>query len=190
MRLFRRDCESRQAAYLAAADRLGPLERATLEMHAASCGECADALRSSRPVEVALRTAFAPLRERRTIVAPGRVRLLLGPANLRPNPWVRVPRFFGRLTEVSVMVGVTLFAVGGSLAPATTEAPAQGATRSVAESYFLAQPPSNDFDYARWLRLIKPDGSATSSNITRLPVGGRFDADPIEIQKGSTVSPR
>src|SRR5712691_10424022 len=99
MKLFSHGCESRQAAYLVGADRLGAEERIALEAHAASCAECADALRNGRPVDAALRSAFAPLRERRTIVAPGRVRLVVGPRSAAKNPWLRAPRFFGRLAE-------------------------------------------------------------------------------------------
>jgi hypothetical protein len=190
MRLFSRACESRQTAYLAAADRLAPRERIALEMHAASCADCADALRNGRPMDVALRSAFAPLRDRRTIVAPGRVRLVVGSPAIRDDRWVRVPRFFGRLTEVSVMVGVTLFAVGSSLGPSTTQSPTGAVTQSVVQAYFRAQPPIDDIEYLRWLRLGRADGSATASDITRLPMGGRFDGEPIEIQKGSGAAPR
>jgi hypothetical protein len=30
---------------------------------------------------------------------------------------------------------------------------------------------------------MKPDVSSTASDQTRLPMGGRFDSDPVEIQK-------
>src|SRR4029077_20028563 len=105
MRLFSRGCESREAAYLVGADRLDARERVALEAHAASCVDCADALRNARPVDIALRGAFAPLRERRTTIAPGRVRLAVGPRSAAAtNAWLRAPRFFARLVEVSVMV--------------------------------------------------------------------------------------
>jgi hypothetical protein len=191
MRLFTRACESRQAAYLLGADRLGARERIALEVHAASCAECADALRNGRPVDAALRGAFAPLRERRTIIAPGRVRLAAGPAApVRTNPWLRAPRFFGRLAEVSVMVGVTLFAVGTSLEPSTTPSTSLTPTHSVVQQYFRAQPPVADRDYVRWLRLLKPDASTFVSDSTRLPMGGRFDYDPVEYDQGPGAVPR
>ena len=174
MRLFSRGCESRQAAYLAVADRLGVDERIALEAHATSCAECADALRNSRPVDVALRGAFAPLRERRTIIAPGRVRLAVGPRSAKSNPWLRATRLFGRLAEVSLMVSVTLFAVGTSLEPSTRQSTSAPATHSVLQQYFRAQPPVNEIDYVRWLRLTKPDDSPTVSDTTR-PRVGRFD---------------
>jgi anti-sigma factor RsiW len=191
MKLFSRDCESRQTAYLAGADRLGARERIALEAHAATCADCADALRNSRPIDAALRGAFAPLRERRTIIAPGRVRLAVGPRSAAAtNPWLRAPRFVGRLAEVSVMVGVTLFAVGSSLGPTTSSTSSLTSTHSVLQQYFRAQPPLGEVDYVRWLRLLKADASSTVSDPTRLPMGGRFDYDPVEFAKGSGVSPR
>lgn len=188
MRLSWGGCESRQAAYLAGTDRLGALERATLEAHAATCVECADALRNARPVDAALRGAFAPLRERRTIIAPGRVRLAVGPRSAPPSPWLRAPRVFGRLIEASVMVSVTLLAVGSSLESSTLQPPSMAPTHSVLQDYFRAQPPTNEMDYLRWLRLLKADDSPTVT--TRLPMGGRFDGDPVEILKSAGASPR
>ncbi|MGH2472564.1 MAG: hypothetical protein ACRDG6_09210 [Candidatus Limnocylindria bacterium] len=189
MRFIWGGCESRQTAYLAWADRLGAGERSALEAHARTCGECDDALRNGRPVDAALRGAFAPLRERRTIIAPGRVRLAVGPRSATPSPWLRLPRFFGRLTEVTVMVGVTFFAVGSSLEAATQQSVPAPATHSVIQEYFRAQPPSAEIDYLRWLRLVRLDDSQPVY-ITRLPMGGRFDGDPVEIQKGLGASPR
>jgi hypothetical protein len=190
MKFFSRGCESRQAAYLVGADRLGARERIELEVHAASCVECADALRNGRPVDVALRGAFAPLRERRTMIAPGRVRLAVGPRSAAAtNLWLRAPRLFARLAEVSVMVGVTLFAVGTSLDP-STQPSSLTPTQSVVREYFRAQPPLGDIDYVRWLRLVKADASSTVSDSTRLPMGGRFDYDPVEYARGPGATPR
>ena len=190
MKVFSRGCETRQAAYLLGADRLGARERIALEAHAASCSECADALLNSRPVDAALRRAFAPLRERRTTIAPGRVRLAVGPTRVpQTYRWLRLPRYFGRLAEVSVMVGVTIFAVGTSLGPArplTSLTP----TRSVVQEYFRGQPPLGDIEYVRWLRLVKADASTTVLDPTRLPMGGRFDYEPVEFAKGPGASPR
>ena len=189
MKFFSRGCESREAAYLVYASRLGARERIALEAHAASCAECADALRNSRHVDAALRGAFAPLRERRTIIAPGRVRLAVGPRSAAAtNPWLRAPRFFGRLAEVSVMVGVTLFAVGTSLDPSPSSSLTP--TPSVVQGYFRGQPPLGEIDYVRWLRLVKADASSTVTDPTRLPMGGRFDYEPVEFAKGPGASPR
>ena len=190
MKLFSRVCESRQTAYLAGTDRLDARERIALEAHAATCADCADALRNSRPVDAALRGAFAPLRERRTIIAPGRVRLAVGPRSAAAtNPWLRMPRVFGRLAEVSVMVGVTLFAVGSSLGP-TTSTSSLTSSHSVVQEYFRGQPPVGEVDYVRWLRLVKADASSIVADPTRFPMSGRFDYDPVEFAKGSGVLPR
>jgi anti-sigma factor RsiW len=175
MNLFSRGCEARQAAYLVGPERLGAGERIALEAHAASCAECADALRNSRPVDAALRGAFAPLRERRTTIAPGRVRLAVGPRSAAAtNPWLRAPRFVGRLAEVSVMVGVTLFAVGTSQDLSTRPPASLTPTHSVVHQYFRAQPPLAEIDNARWVRLVKIDASSTVSDATDLPTGGRL----------------
>jgi hypothetical protein len=190
MRFFSRGCDSRQAAYLVDASRLGARERMALEAHALTCADCADALRFGRPVDAALRGAFTALRERRTMIAPGRVRLAVGPARApQANPWLHVPRVVGRLAEISVMVGVTLFAVGTSLEPSTGPS-ALRSTPSVVQSYFRAQPPVREIDYVRWLRLVKPDASSNLSDPTRLPMGGRFDYDPVEFAQGPGASPR
>jgi anti-sigma factor RsiW len=191
MKFFSRGCESREAAYLVDAGRLGVRERIALEAHAASCADCADALRNGGPLDSALRGAFAGLRERRTIIAPGRVRLAVGPPRSpAANQWLRAPRFVGRLVEVSVMVGVTLLAVGTTLEPSTHSSSPLISTPAVVQSYFRGQPPVADIDYARWLRLGKADASSTVSDTTRLPMGGRFDYDPVEFAKGPGASPR
>jgi hypothetical protein len=189
MRLIWGGCESREAAYLAGTDRLGARERAALEAHAVTCVECADALQSGRPMDSALRDAFAPLRERRTIIAPGRVRLAVAARNEPAGPWLRAPRVFGRLIEASLMVSVTLFAVGTSLDSSTVQVPSLTPTHSVVQDYFRAQPPTNDRDYLRWLRLLKADDPSPTAS-TRLPMGGRFDGDPVEYLKGPGASPR
>jgi hypothetical protein len=190
MNIFARGCESREAAYLSGTEPPGAGERLALEAHAASCAECADVLRNSRPVDLALRDAFAPLRERRTIIAPGRVRLAVGPAPApATNPWLRAPRFVGRVAEVSVMVAVTIFAVTTSLEPSTRPT-SIAPTHSVVQEYFRSQPPLGDIDYVRWLRLVKVNVSPDAPDPTRLPMGGRFDYDPVEVDQGSGVVPR
>jgi len=191
MRLFAHGCEFRQAAHLVGAERLGARERIALEVHARTCAECADALRNSRPVDLALRGAFALLRERRTIIAPGRVRIAVGPSSGAPNRWLPWPRFFGRLTEVSVMLAVTMFAVGSSLEPSTHPASPLSPTYSVVQEYFLhARPPLDEIDFLRWPRLVKADESPTVLDTTRLPSGGRFDSDPVDIVTATGTSPR
>ena len=187
MRLIWGGCESREAAYLDGAERLGARERLALETHARTCVECADALRNARPVDVALRGAFAPLRERRTIIAPGRVRLAVGPRTAAPEPWLRVPQLFGRLTEGAVMVAAALFVVGASLQSATPSVPAP-VTHSVIEDYYRSRPPVGDVDYLRWLRLVKTDDSSTAP--IPLSVGDSVDGEAVDILQGPGGSPR
>ena len=88
------------------------------------------------------------------------------------------------------MVGVTLFAVSATFDTSTRQSTPTSGTSSVVQAYFRAQPPIGDIDYLRWLRLNKPDDSSIASDQTRLPMGGRFDVDPIEIQKALGISPR
>ncbi|HKC91458.1 MAG TPA: hypothetical protein VKE23_09050 [Candidatus Limnocylindria bacterium] len=191
MRLFSRSCDSRQAAYLVGVDQLSARQLIELEAHAGSCAECGDALRNSRSVDSALRGAFAPLRERRTIIAPGRVRLAVGPRRTPAKyPWLRAPHLLGRLAEVSVMVGVTLFAVGSSLSPSTQQPASTTSTRPAIQQYYRGQPPVGEVDYVRWVRLAKADVPATVSDATRLPVGGRFDYEPAEVARAPGVLPR
>jgi hypothetical protein len=188
MRLFSRGCETWQLPYAAAVDGLPLRERFDLEAHAATCPECADALRNAGAVNSALETAFAPLRESRAMLAPGRVRLALGPRPIR-RAWLRAPAFFGRLAEVSVMIGVTMFAVTGTFEnPQQTIAPEP---RSVIEEYFRSQPPPTDdlIDYFRWLRL-HPAPSENRRDVVHYPVGGRFDIEPAEIVTNRTSTPR
>ena len=87
------------------------------------------------------------------------------------------------------MVGVTLFAVGTSLGP-STQPSSLTPTQSVVREYFRAQPPIGEIDYMRWLRLVKADASSNVSDPTRLPMGGRFDYDPVEYSQGPSASPR
>jgi hypothetical protein len=167
------DCEHREAASLAAANGAGPRERAAIEAHAKICADCADALRNIRSIDTALRGAFAPLRERRTIIAPGRVRLAVGARASAPNVWLDVPRWFGRLTKVSVMFAATLFAIGGSLEFATPQSVPPAATHSVIQNYFRSQP-HGESDSLRWLRLVKTNDFSTASDTMPIPLGGRF----------------
>jgi hypothetical protein len=88
------------------------------------------------------------------------------------------------------MIGVTMFAVGSSLEPSTPQPDSAMPARTVVLDAFYAHGPLPEIDYLRWLRLVKPDVSHTASDTARLPMGGRFDGDPVEIQKGMGASPR
>jgi hypothetical protein len=187
MRLFARGCGLSQLPYTATAEELSIRDRLDLETHAASCPDCSDALRDAYSVDFALRRAFAPLREERVMLAPGRVRLALGSRSVERSTLFRVPRFFGRIAEVSVMVGVTLFVIGGSVEYPQSVAPQE--PRSVIQEYFRKQPPTDEISYFRWLRLTHGEQARTVSDPVRLPVGGRYDFDPVEFLKAPTASP-
>ena len=188
MRLFPQGCRAVQASYIGAIGELTIRERLDLETHAAACPECADSLHDARRVDRALRAAFAPLAQRRATLAPGRVRVALGPARPpRRAAWQRAPAFFARLAEVSVAVGVALFAITGTVEePRTTADPLP---HSVIQDYFRSLPPRDEIDYFRWLRL-QPAPTAERAYTVRLPVGGRFDVEPAEIVTRSTPTPR
>ena len=88
------------------------------------------------------------------------------------------------------MIGVTLFAVTSSMDFSSRPTPTTTSPRSVVQDYFRGQAPVADIDYVRWLRLVKVDASSPSlADPARLPAGGRFDVEPVEIARGS-VSPR
>jgi anti-sigma factor RsiW len=172
MRLFSHGCDSWQLPYAAAAGGLSPSERLALEAHAAACPECADALRNVRAVDGAVRRAYGPLRERRVMLAPGRVRLALahaGPRSVERRTWLRAPAFFGRLAEVSVMLGVTIFVVGGSLAEPSV-VPQQ--PPSVIEEYFRSRP------------------AAEAGDALRRSPRSPLEAEPVDLDTTRTVTPR
>jgi len=188
MKIFARGCGLSQLPYTARAEDLSIRDRFDIEAHAASCPECAAALRDAHSVDAALRSAFGPLRERRAMLAPGRVRLALNSSRVERSTFVRVPRFFGRLAEVSVMVGVTLFVIGGSVEYPQAVVPQHA--RSVIQEYFLKQPPTDEINYFRWLRLNQTESPKVVSDPVRFPVGGRYDFDLVEPVRAPTASPR
>ena len=188
MRFFSLGCASGQRPYMAPADALSPADRLDLELHAASCVECAQALRDAVAVDAALKRAFAPLRARRTALAPGRVRMAVGPRLLDPRSgWLRAPALLARVAEVSVALGVTLFVITGSVEAPQAAAPQP---RSVIREYFRSLPPFDEVGYFRWLRLARPDALTIARDDARLPVGGLFDTEPAEIQSARAASPR
>ncbi|TMC75176.1 MAG: hypothetical protein E6J09_13720 [Chloroflexi bacterium] len=188
MKLFARGCGLSQLPYTARAEDLSIRDRFEIEAHAATCPECAAALREVHSVDAALRSAFAPLRERRATLAPGRVRLALNSRRVERSTLFRLPRVFGRLAEVSVMVGVTLFVIGGSVEYPQSVAPQQ--PRSIIQDYFRKQPPTDEIDYFRWLRLNRTESAMVVSDPVRFPDGGRYDFDLVEPVRAPTASPR
>jgi hypothetical protein len=186
MKLFTRGC-SEHLPYAAATGELSLRERLDLEVHATTCLDCTDALRDGAILDRALHLAFAPLAQRRAALAPGRVRLALGPAATTRRSLLRAPALIARLAEVSVAVGIALFAMTGTIEE--PQAVVDAAPHSVIQDYFRSLPPRDDIDYFRWLRL-QPAPSAERADPVRLPVGGRFDVEPAEIVTRTTSTPR
>src|SRR5467141_5141913 len=105
MRLFPMAC---RAAEHKMADlftgELHPRDRLELEAHADSCARCDAALRDLTTISFALDRAYAPLRQRGTLLSPARVRLA---ARVDPSvtvPWWRAG-FIGRLLEATMALG-------------------------------------------------------------------------------------
>jgi anti-sigma factor RsiW len=172
MNLFARGCRSWQLPYTAAIDGLSPRQRLELEAHAMSCVECADALRHAFKVDAALHRAFAPLRERRAQLAPGRVRLAANQLPRSSSAWLRAPAFFARLGEFTVAFGVAMFAITGTLGELNQ-------ARAPQPPAVTAQPPrtvvSNeqiDVDYVRLRAQDERKARAFTS---------RYDDEPVEI---------
>lgn len=103
--------QDRMTAVLAgAADRR---ERSEVETHAARCARCATAYADVLAASVALRRAYAPLRDATVSLSPARVRLALRRAEPVPAS-VRIGRLSARFTEVALAAAVTAFAFIGS----------------------------------------------------------------------------
>jgi anti-sigma factor RsiW len=136
---------------------LHPRERLELEAHADGCARCNAALRDLTTISFALDRAYAPLRQRGTLLSPARVRLA---ARVEPQsivPWWRAG-FVGRLSEATMALGFAALVLGGSLdlavKPAAEVVPTAAApTASVILDYFRARPPADDTASLRWLRL-------------------------------------
>jgi hypothetical protein len=185
MRLFSNDCS--RAPEVAVAGDLEAHERLALEAHARVCASCDDDLRGALAVDAALRRAFAPLQSRRTSLAPGRVRLALGPRRDASRSFWAAPALLSRLAKVSVAFGVTLFAITGSIEEPRS---VQQAPQSVIGDYFRSRlPASDDVVYFRWLRLPQASASAPAGT-TRLPAGGRYDFEVAEVVTSPSAAPR
>ena len=116
----------------------------------------------------------------------------LGSRREEPTTWLRAPALFARFAEVSVALGVALFALTGSVEQQT----AAPAPHSVIRDYFRAQPPVDDtsIDYFRWLRAQTAAAGAPVivRSTVRLPAGGRYDVEveQVEIVTNPTATPR
>ena len=126
-------------------------ERLELEAHADLCAGCDAALRDLTTISVALDRAYAPLRQRGTLLSPARVRLA---ARVEPGvtvPWWRAG-FIGRLSEATMALGFAALVLGGSLDLAVQSSATQSPP-SIIKDYFRTQPPADETAYMRWLRL-------------------------------------
>ena len=173
---------------------LHPRERLELEAHADGCARCDAALRDLTTISVALDRAYAPLRQRGTLLSPARVRLA---ARVEPQltvPWWRAG-FIGRLSEATMALGFAALVLGGSLdlvvKPAAEVVPAAAAP-SVIKDYFKTQPPVDEGAYVRWLRFQLRVIGTVSAPAVRYPVGGQFDVAQYSIEDDwlSTGAPR
>lgn len=198
MRLFSVAC---RAAEQKMADlftgELHPRERLELEAHADGCARCDAALRDLSTISVALDRAYAPLRQRGTLLSPARVRLA---ARVEPQatvPWWRAG-IIGRLSEATMALGFAALVLGGSLElgvkPAAEVVPAvtTAAAPSVIKDYFKAQPPVDESAYVRWLRFQLRVIGTSSAPAVRYPVGGQFDVAQFSTEDLwlSTGAPR
>lgn len=156
---------------------LHPRERLELEAHADGCARCDAALRDLSTISYALDRAYAPLRQRGTLLSPARVHLAVRAQPAPSAPWWRVG-FVGRLSEATMALGFAALVLGGSLdlavkpevTPTTVAAPP-----SVIKDYFKTQPPADETAYLRWLRFQLRAIGAASAPAVRYPVGGQFD---------------
>jgi anti-sigma factor RsiW len=126
-------------------------ERLELEAHADGCPRCDAALRDLTTISVALDRAYAPLRQRGTLLSPARVRLAARVEPVVSVPWWRAG-FIGRLSEATMALGFAALVLGGSLDLAV-QSSAVHSPPSIIKDYFRTQPPADETAYMRWLRL-------------------------------------
>ena len=167
-------------------------ERLELEAHADTCARCDSALRDLSTISVALDRAYAPLRQRGTLLSPARVRLA---ARVEPRPvapWWRIG-FVGRLSEATMALGFAALVLGGSLDLAVKpDVIPSASTPSVIKDYMRTQPPYEETAYLRWLRFQLRAIGGASAPAVRYPVGGQFDVEQFTSEDGSfnTGAPR
>jgi anti-sigma factor RsiW len=164
-------------------------ERLELEAHADVCARCGAALRDLATISVALDRAYAPLRQRGTLLSPARVRLAIRAEPRAPTgPWWRAG-FVGRLSEATLALGFAALVLGGSLDLAVKPG-ATVSTRSVIRDYVRAQPPVGDTTSLRWLRSRAIRGDTAPA--VRSPAGDQFDVPQADSEEYwlSTGAPR
>ena len=160
-------------------------ERLELEAHADGCTRCDAALRDLAMISVALDRAYAPLRQRGTLLSPARARLAAR-AEPRPVPWWRVG-FVGRLSEATMALAFAALVLGGTLGLAVKPDVIPSApSSSVIRDYFRTQPPAEETAYVRWLRW-----HATAAAFG-YPLGGESEAQRVSFQNDwlTTGAPR
>ncbi len=157
-------------------------ERLELEAHADGCVRCGAALRDLATISVALDRAYAPLRQRGTLLSPARVRLAARAQPQSTVPWWRVG-FVGRLSEATLALGFAALVLGGALdlavKPAVPPVAASSAasSTSIIKDYMRTQPPYEETTYLRWLRFQLRAIGADPIPAVRYPVGGQFDVE-------------
>lgn len=153
-------------------------ERLELEAHADGCGRCGIALRDLAAISVALDRAYAPMRQRGTLLSPARARLAAR-SPLQPSvAWWRVG-FVGRLSEATMALGFAALILGGAMDLAVRPGAIPSAP-SVIQDYFRAQPPAEETAYVRWLRWHA--SAADFGPAFGYPLGGESEAQEIRNQ--------
>lgn len=155
-------------------------ERLELEAHADGCGRCGTALRDLAAISVALDRAYAPMRQRGTVLSPARARLA---ARIEPQPsatWWRIG-FVGRLSEATMALGFAALILGGVMDLAVvTPGGMPSAPASVIQDYFREQPPAEETAYVRWLRWHA--NAADFGLAFGYPLGGESEAQELRNQ--------
>ncbi len=154
-------------------------ERLELEAHADGCVRCGMALRDLAAISVALDRAYAPMRQRGTLLSPARARLA---ARLELQPsvvWWRVG-FIGRMSEATMALGFAALILGGALDLAAVQPGVIPPAPSIVQDYFAAQPPAEETAYVRWLRWHAT--AADFGPAFGYPLGGEVEAQQISNQ--------
>jgi anti-sigma factor RsiW len=165
-------------------------DRLELEAHADGCARCDAALRDLGTISMALDRAYAPLRQRGTLLSSARVRLAARVDPLPTVPWWRGGSV-GRLSEATMALGLAALVLGGSLELASVKPYVPPSAPSVIRDYFRTQPPPEETAYMRWLRLR---ANLPEAATVVYPVGGLYDAPAATESTGddwlSTGAPR
>ena len=146
---------------------LATAERLDVELHISACARCARTLRALEVAGAAYDQAFARLRSRRVLIAPGRARLAaatkprVGFAFLAPSRVLRL-----RLAEAAVAFGVMTLAVVGSghVEPSRAVPPSPSQAAAVVPAAAAPQP--EDSQSMRAMRLKYREVDEIVSRVT------------------------